>query len=210
MKIKNLIFIAVIFAFAVACENNKNVNPENTEKTAKDSVEITDNKNNNTSEAYSGKIAYINIDTLLINYELYKKLEKKLKAKYQASEREFNRKRDALEKEVIAFKQKEANNAFLSQESYMSQGQELMMKEQQLQELNAKLTQEIADEEARLNQQIKDSIDSFIEEFNKNENYDFILNKAFMIYGKKSFDITDTILTLLNDRYRKSIEQKNK
>ena len=207
--LKSFGLIISVTSLLISCGNNTET--ETTKENNADSTTIEANVNTPESveaATYSGRIAFINIDSLLLNYELYKSLEKKLKAKWDRSEREFNRKRNALEKDVMAFKQKEANNGFLSQESYMSQGQELMKQEQDLQEMNARLTQEIADEEARLNQQIKDSIDIFIEEYNKDANYDYILNKAFMIYGRKTFDITNIIKDMLNERYQSSVANK--
>ena len=149
----------------------------------------------------NNNIAYINVDSMLLNYNYYKELEKKLMNKYNRAEDEFNKKRSDLEKEVVDFKRKEASNGFLSQESYQMQGQQLMLKEQELQELNMKLSQNIEKHKVELDKQIQDTIYNFIDTWNKDAGYDFILTKGAIIYAKKGADITPQILDLLNERY---------
>ena len=76
--------------------------------------------------------------------------------------------------------------------------------------LNDRYTQELASEQAQLDKQIEDSVMNIIEIYNKKANYDFILRRGFILFGKKGFDITDTITALLNKRYEESIASKAK
>ncbi len=201
MKILKIGAVSLFAIFAISCNNSTN----KTEVDNNDSLETPVNNNtekvNIANSSASGKIAYINVDSMLLNYKYYKVLEKKLTNKYNRAENEFNKKRSDLEKEVMAFKQKEAANGFLSQESYQMQGQQLMQKEQDLQNLNVKLSQDLEKHKMDLDKQIQDTIYNFINNWNKEAGYDFILTKGAIIYAKKSADITSTILDLLNKRY---------
>ncbi len=197
MKILKIGVIGLFAIFAISCNNSV----KSTVANGSDTVNVT-GVVDNISNTVSGKgIAYINVDSMLLNYKYYKDLEKKLTSKYNRAENEFNRKRGDLEKEVMAFKQKEASNGFLSQESYQMQGQQLMQKEQELQQLNMKLSQDLEEHKMDLDKQIQDTIYSFINNWNKDAGYDFILTKGAIIYAKKGADITPTILELLNKRY---------
>jgi outer membrane protein len=203
MKIIKIGAVSIFAFLAISCNNSTKTNtPEDKEVTKVNNEITTEEKTETiTSPSVSKGIAYINVDSMLLNYKYYKELEKKLTAKYNRAENEFNKKRSDLEKEVMAFKQKEAANGFLSQESYQMQGQQLMQKEQELQELNLKLSQDLEQHKMDLDKQIQDTIYNFINNWNKQAGYDFILTKGAIIYAKKGADITPTILDLLNKRY---------
>jgi len=206
MKILKISLLILSTIVVFSCKQNKTANISETNSQQKnDLAEI--NTTTHVSDTSKSAIAFINVDSMLLNYKYYKELEDKLTSQYTKAEAEFNKKRASLEKEVMAFKQKEANNGFLSQESYQMQGQELMKKEQALQELNMKLTQGIEQHRAELNKQIEDTIFSFINNWNKTAGYDFILTKTSTIYARPNANITKQILDLLNQNYDK---RKNK
>ena len=199
MKIIKIGVVSLFAIFAISCNNSTNSSTVDSNDTVSTEIKVDTEVLENLAEG-SG-IAYINVDSMLLNYKYYKELEKKLTKKYNRAENEFNKKRSNLEKEVMAFKQKEAANGFLSQESYQMQGQQLMQKEQELQQLNMKLSQDLEQHKMDLDKQIQDTIYNFINSWNKDAGYDFILTKGAIIYAKKGADITPTILDLLNKRY---------
>jgi outer membrane protein len=55
--------------------------------------------------------------------------------------------------------------------------------------------------QAKINQQIVDSISSFLKGYNANKKYDFILNSASMLEGSPQFNITKEVSAGLNARY---------
>ncbi len=123
-------------------------------------------------------------------------------------ESDLNKKMAAFEKEVQEFQKKVQLNSFLSEESARRQQQDLVMKEQNLYKLREELTLQLAKETQELEKQLLDTVTNFLKEFNANKTYDFILNKAAVLYGNEAFDITDTIIFLLNKRYE-SQKQSN-
>lgn len=56
---------------------------------------------------------------------------------------------------------------------------------------------------AQQQQQLNDSIQAFIKEYNKTKGYDAILFKAAGVYFNPALDITDEVIKGLNERYTK-------
>ncbi|HNV95402.1 MAG TPA: OmpH family outer membrane protein [Bacteroidales bacterium] len=181
--------IAIIALFVIVFNENKN------------SVVTNESKNNDTTVHKEHKIAFVNVDSLLKKYKFYEVLEQKLMDKQKSLESDLNRKMAAFEKEAQEFQRKVQTNSFLSQESAQRQEQELMVKQQNLYKLREDLSNELAMESQNLEKQLLDTVTNFLKEFNANKKYDYILNKAAMLYGDEGLDITDTLVNLLNNRY---------
>jgi outer membrane protein len=107
---------------------------------------------------------------------------------------------------VADFQRKLENNAFLSRERAEQEQQRLAKKEQELQELEAKLTQDIMLENQKLNQQLGDSLNTFLQEFNADGRFHIILSntaKDNVLMASQQYDITDAVITGMNARYKK-------
>lgn len=181
--------IAIIALFVIVFTQNKH------------SVSSSDLNKNDTIVRNEHKIAFVNVDSLLKKYKFYEVLEQRLMDKQKSLESDLNRKMAAFEKEAQEFQRKVQTNSFLSQESAQRQEQELMMKQQNLYKLREDLSNELAIETQNLEKQLLDTVTNFLKEFNANKKYDYILNKAAMLYGDEGLDITDTLLNMLNSRY---------
>ena len=149
-------------------------------------------------------IAYVNIDSLLINYNLAKDLNESMLTRQENARADINEKGRQLEKEVADFKRKVKNNAFLSQDRFEQEQQRLMKKQQELQAYAQRLENELLQEQQKMLIQVNDSITNFIKEYNKDGKYEAILNNSSTLYIKPSYDITMEIVSLLNRRYTKS------
>lgn len=80
-----------------------------------------------------------------------------------------------------------------------------MLKQQKdLQQLQQRLQADLIKEQQDNNRQLRDSINAFIEEYNKKAGFDFIFtNTGYdnMLYANKAYNITGEIIKGLNDRY---------
>lgn len=188
----SILFIAIIVLYVL--HFNKENYPEPGTNTSKDTTTCTSNL----------KVAYVNIDSLLANYNFYKELENRFLEKQKKLENDLNNKIQNFEKEALNFQKKVQNNSFISQESAQLQQQELMQKEQELYRYRDELTNQLAKEHMQLEKQLLDTVNNFLKTFNKNRRYSFILKKDAILYGDEALDITDTIITLLNKRYVKN------
>ena len=146
-------------------------------------------------------IAYVNIDSLLLNYNLYKKLSEELLQQEEKSRGKVTQQAVSLQKEMAEFQKKVENQAFLNAERAQAEQSRLLKQQQELQDLDARLTKELMSKQQKMNEQLKASIDSIILEFNKDNKYHLILSNTSndnILYGNKAYNITNEILKLMN------------
>ena len=153
---------------------------------------------------YKLPIAYVNIDSLLLNYQFAQESNETLLKKQEDSRLDLNVKARQLQGEMAEFQRKLENNAFLSRERAEQEQNRLIRKEQDLQELNAKLSQELMDVQMRISEQLRDSIQSFLKDFNKNKKYELIISNTAndnILLANDGYDITQEVVDMLNQRY---------
>ena len=151
-------------------------------------------------------IAYLNVDSLLENYVFAQEANEKLMKKQEDARLKMNTKVRTFQNEVADFQRKLENNAFLSRERAEKEQQRLAKKEQELQELEAKLTQDILTENQNLNKQLVDSLNNFLNVFNADGRYHVILSnnaKDNILMASEVYDITDEVIEGMNNRYKK-------
>lgn len=151
-------------------------------------------------------IAYVEVDSLLSNYNLAKDLNEKMLTRQENARATINEKGRQLEKEVAEFERKVKNNAFLSQERFEQEQQRLLKKQQELQAYAQQLENELLQEQQKMLIQVTDSITNFIKEYNKDGRYEAILNNSSVLYIKPEYNITPEVTRILNKRY--ASEQK--
>ena len=151
-------------------------------------------------------IAYLNTDSLLVNYIFAIEANEKLIKKQEDARLKLNTKARTLQNEMADFQRKLENNAFLSRERAEREQQRLLQKQQELQELEAKLTEDILVENQKLNMQLTDSLDKFLKEYNADGRYHMILSnnaKDNVLQADSTYDITDEVISALNARCKK-------
>lgn len=149
-------------------------------------------------------IAYINVDSLLLHYTFSKEMNEQLLRKRESSMATLNQKGKELEGEITEYKRKLQNNAFLSQERAQSEENRLGKKQNELQELEQRLSSEITQEQTSMNEQLRDSVYNFLKTFNKENPYQIILSNTFndnILYSAEKYDITKEVIEQLNARY---------
>lgn len=151
-------------------------------------------------------IAYLNVDSLLMTYTFALEANEKLLKKQEDARLKLNTKARTLQNEMADFQRKLENNAFLSRERAEKEQQRLLKKQQELQELEAKLTEEIMIENQKLNIQLADTVTNFLKEYNADEHFHIILSntaKDNVLMAAEQYDITKEIVDALNTRYGK-------
>lgn len=170
------------------------------------------NKNTEVTPVLEGEkleklpIAYLNTDSLLSYYVFAQNANEKLMKKQEDARLKLNTKARTLQSEMADFQHKLENNAFLSRERAEKEQQRLLKKQQELQELEAKLTEDILVENQKLNMQLTDSLDKFLKEYNADGRYHLILSntaKDNVLYGVPGYDITNEVINGLNARCKK-------
>ena len=198
-KIKFILNGFMVLAFGLMfaqCAGNNNAAPTSTTAAATGSSNL--------------KIAFVEIDSLLAKYYFCNDLNELMIKKEENIRTTLNEKGKKLEKEAQEFQRKYENNGFVSPERAQQEYQRIQKQQQDLQELQQKLTNELAAENQKNSLELRDSINSFLKEYNKEKGYDLIIsNTAFdnLLYGNPAYNITKEIVDGLNARYNPSAKK---
>ena len=150
------------------------------------------------------KIAYVEVDSLMTQYTFAKDYSVTLQKKSNNARNTLNQKGNALQAAMANFQQKLNNNGFQSREQAASQQAAIQRQQNDLQELQARLENELASETAKFNEALRDSLQNFLKSYNEDKKFDLILSKAGdnILMGNKKLDITQDVINGLNKRYK--------
>ena len=195
-KILLFIFVAVSLA---SCNQSAN----KTEEVASDSTCCTLKVENGCRLP----IAVVNVDSMLLNYDLALELNESLMRKQEDLTLDINQRARALQNEMVDFQRKLENNAFLSRERAEAEQRRLVKKEQDLQLLGQEKEQELLRENQQVGQQIQDSINSAIRAINASGKYHLVITTSALsnnvLFNAPEYDITQEVIEMLNARYNK-------
>ncbi len=191
----NIVLVAAVAALFILFFTDKSVSSEATVANAELSAEVD-----------QLPIAYLNLDSVLAKYTFAIEANDQLMTKQEDARLKLNTKARTLQSEMANFQRKLENNAFLSRERAESEQQKLVKKQQELQELEAKLTQDIMVENQKLNLQLQDTLNTFLKEYNANGKYQIIFANTAndnVLLAQPGHDITTEVVEALNARYSK-------
>lgn len=149
------------------------------------------------------KIGYVDNVKLMDEYQ--QKID--VEAKFQAKAEKLGKKRDsisqAFQMEAQAFQAKaEGMSQSKAQEEYAAMQQKGQYIGQQLQQEDQKLQSEGQIEMDSIVKTVKEEI----KQYGKSNGYSYILgggDGGSVLYGKEAHDLTDEIVKILNDKYKK-------
>jgi len=147
------------------------------------------------------KMAYVNTDTLLDNYEMLKDLEEEMLQEKLALETQFRGKVEQLEKEY-AYAQQESKN--YSQEKLQMLQMEFAQKEQDLMQQKQEMEKQLISSEKEKNDRYYGKIREFLDDYAAQEGYHVIYGyNGFgnVLYMNPQYDITDVVIDSLNSIY---------
>ena len=152
------------------------------------------------------KIAYVEVDSLMTQYTFAKDYSVTLQKKSNNARNTLNQKGNALQAAAANFQQKLNNNGFQSREQAASQQAAIERQQRDLQELQARLENELANETSKFNETLRDSLQNFLKVYNKDKKYDLILAKSGdnILIADKKLDVTQDVINGLNKRYKPS------
>ena len=150
------------------------------------------------------KIAYVEVDSLMTQYDFAKDYGVTLERKSNNARNTLTQKGNALQAAVNNFQQKLNNNGFQSREQAASVQAAIQRQQNDLQTLQVRLESELANETAKFNEALRDSLKNFLLAYNKDKKYDMILSKAGdnLLFADPKFDITKDVINGLNKRYK--------
>ncbi len=191
---KKTFFFALSALVALTACNNKQENETEAEAAAPaDTEEIT-----------GLKVAYIEIDSLMSQYQFCVDYNLLLNQKSDNAANTLQQKQRALQQHAAALQKKYESNGFTTRDELENAQNQLAREQQDLTELEQRLTNELAMENAKLNAELRDSIQAFLKVYNKTKKYDYIMSKLGdnLLWANKKFDITKEVIAGLNKRYK--------
>ena len=149
------------------------------------------------------RIAYVDIDTLLTNYKLWIQLNEEMIRKEENIRATLNEKAKKLQADYEEFERKLNNNAFATRERAESEQSRILKQREDLELLQERLGNELAIENNKNNVLFRDSINAFINDYNKVKGYNVILSRIGdnILYIDSDMNITQEIIDGLNARY---------
>ncbi|NOR28037.1 MAG: hypothetical protein GQ540_05870 [Lutibacter sp.] len=144
------------------------------------------------------KIAYIDIEALMKDYEATKALEVSLKAKQESMAKELDSISAPFQLKVQQYYQKAEK---MSTQKRAETESALQQEQQFLQSKQQQASQLLQQENQEKSEILTKKVDSFVANFAKNKGYKLILGtsgQGTVLYGDESLNVTTEILEILN------------
>lgn len=160
-----------------------------------------------TGAAQKGDIVYIQIDSLINNYDMFNDLRSELESKATKIQNDLNKKSRAFENDAKDFEEK-LNKGLLTRSQAESMQASLLQRQQELQNYTQQKQMEMAEEETVMVNKVMDSIKTYVKKYNETHQYALILTTSattqVVMEGNVSLDITQDVLAGLNEEYIKT------
>lgn len=151
----------------------------------------------------SGKIAYVEVDSIMTQYQFCKDYSKILETKGNNIQKTLASKQQALQQAAANFQQKVQQNAYTRDQAEAIQAG-LQKQSNDLQGLNQRLSAEFQTETEKYNKALHDSLQHYLAVYNKDKKYGMIFAKQGdnLLYADKAYDITNEVVAGLNKAYK--------
>jgi len=149
------------------------------------------------------KIAYIDVQDLMKEYEGTKALEESLKAKQEKMAKELDSLGAPFQQKVQAYYQAAQK---MSAAKRAETEQALQQEQQILQAREQQASQELQNENMAKSEVIMKKIDSLVADYAKTNKFDLILGTSgngTVMYGSDALNVTSSILEVLNNDFTK-------
>ncbi len=149
-------------------------------------------------------IAFVNIDTIIFNFDMFFDRREDLLSKQKKAETELTAKGTRYERDARDFQEK-VNKGLVTRATAAEMEQSLLQQQQDLINLRDQLQSDLYEEEQVMNRQIIDYITRFLDENKAEYNYQYILGKTFggpVLYSNQALDITRKVIDGLNRKYK--------
>ena len=163
-----------------------------------------------TEVAAKGDIVYIELDRILMDYDMANDLRSVVETKVQNIQAEVTRRGKKLENDVKSFQEK-LDKGLMTRSVAEAQGQKLQQQELEFNNYAAQKQQEINEEQVVMMNQLGDAIQTYLNKFNEEKQYAMIITNsggAPVIAADPALDITEAVLAGLNEEYIKTKNEK--
>ncbi|HEX7015943.1 MAG TPA: OmpH family outer membrane protein [Cyclobacteriaceae bacterium] len=147
-------------------------------------------------------IAFINSDSVLQHYKYLDVRRKELEEKTKKMEQEYRNRSEGLQTEINNY-QRNVGNMTLSQVRAVEE--DLQRKQQNLRMYEQSLTQELMNEQSKLNKELYDRVTAFLKKYGQTHGLHIVLKfdpTSDVLFAGDSLDITNDVIKGLNVEYQ--------
>ena len=148
-------------------------------------------------------IGYVELDSLTEHYEYAKQMKDSLEKMSANATTVLNNKDKELERSYNSIQTRLQNNSFTSEEQYKTAVAAFEQERNNRVALEARLSNELAQKQADFLKTLKDSLDNFLAEYNKDKRFDMIIDNSNVLYSDQKYNITTDVINGMNARYTK-------
>lgn len=150
------------------------------------------------------RIAYVDTDSIMLQYEYAKDLEQGLKSYQKQLESSYE---GQLRKLQTDFENYQKTGDKLTLTEQRRKEEDLMKRQQELPEVQQKMMSQLQERQVEDNKKLLNSVYAFIKDYNsKNKKFNIILSKSYVsssvLYADQGLDITKEIIKGLNQEYK--------
>lgn len=146
---------------------------------------------------------YVDLDTVLSKYNLAKDYNEEMLRMQNNAESQMKQHQTKIQNFASNVQNKMQNNGYLSEASYKQDEQTMANMQSQAQRSYQSLQSNMEQAAMQAQKAVNDSINAFIESYNKKHGYDAIFYKQSTLYIDPALDITNEVVEGLNARYNK-------
>lgn len=146
------------------------------------------------------QIAYVNVDTLLNNFESFRDKQKALTAREQEEDARLRTRGKALEREIMALQEKAATGTMTPKDLKMEE-ERLMRKQQEFLADQERISRDLLTESGRINDELQGQIVRIINAVKSEKGYDVVLSYGVgspVLAIDSTMNITGAVLQRLN------------
>lgn len=148
------------------------------------------------------KIAYFEMDSLNNSFALVKDVKSEISREEEKMNNELARLQKTYNDKVTQY-QSQAQT--MSSQDSENANRDIVQMQQRFAAAKQQWEVKLQDLSMRKMQEVKNKVEDFLKEYNKNKGYTYILayEPGFMFYRDSAYDITADLLKGLNDKYKK-------
>ena len=155
----------------------------------------------------AGSIVYVQLDTLVNQYDMFNDMKSDLEAKVQDIQNDLQSKGRDFQSDASDFQAK-INKGLLTRAQAEEQNQVLSNRQADLQNLSQQKQAEIQQEESNMYNKILKSVRAYLKKYNETKKFALILTTSAasnnVLAGDESLDITNDVIEGLNNEYVKN------
>ncbi|MDC1106763.1 OmpH family outer membrane protein [Prolixibacteraceae bacterium] len=146
----------------------------------------------------NGKIAFVRMDSLVVNYYLAKEINEAFQETSKGYNKEFSEKKQKFAQDVQTFQTKRQRGGFLTKVSERKERDRIVAMEQEVKRMDYELSAKLQKIQGENNKRILDSLNVVLDRFQAEHHYKYILDGAAVLRYDGADNITSDVLNILN------------